>query len=154
MSEHSKEKRKRLEHLRKNLRAGEKVCSSCETVKSKCEFSKDKSSKDGLSAYCNVCNRARSSAHGKSLAGRNCRLKRSYGIDLEEYQKMLDSQGGVCKICKSPEAKGRWRQFHVDHCHKNGHVRGILCNRCNTMLGMIDDDPSALRAALKYLKEN
>jgi len=149
----TKERRAHLDKLKTLETEGTKVCSGCDMVKPLEEFHKAKQRKD-VCSRCKECNCKRAREHSKSEAGREARLKRLYGLSLDAYSALLASQGGRCKICGSTEAKGRWKQFHVDHCHKDGHVRGILCNRCNTMLGMIDDDPAALRAALKYLEEN
>lgn len=150
----TKARREQLNKLKLLETAGTKVCSGCDEIKPTTEFHKAKDGRKGLCSRCKVCNCKRAQEHSSSQAGRNCRLQRAYGMSLEDYSLLLASQGGKCKICGSEKPKGRWAQFHVDHCHKDGHVRGILCNRCNTMLGMVDDDPAALRAALKYLEEN
>ena len=61
-------------------------------------------------------------------------LKATYGIRRTDYLAMLEKQGGKCLICSSDTA--RWKKrFHVDHCHTTGEIRGLLCNRCNPMLG-------------------
>jgi hypothetical protein len=61
---------------------------------------------------------------------------------------MLEAQGSLCLICQGEfTASG----FHVDHCHSTGRVRGLLCSNCNRGLGMFQDDPNVLRAALSYL---
>jgi hypothetical protein len=68
----------------------------------------------------------------------------------EDYDRLWDSQGGLCAICKGElvwDSKGT----HVDHCHKGTGVRGLLCNTCNMGLGMFRDDVSLLANALKYL---
>lgn len=76
-------------------------------------------------------------------------IKRQYGITLAEYDIMLARQGGGCGICKGG-TKGRGR-FHVDHCHETGQVRGLLCAKCNILLGHANDDTKLLRAAIGYL---
>lgn len=63
--------------------------------------------------------------------------KRLYGITVADYDRMLANQGGGCGICQTTESKGRGR-FHVDHDHKTGKVRGILCHSCNTALGRVE----------------
>ncbi len=78
----------------------------------------------------------------------NARLLRSYGISREEYNKMLAEQNEVCAICKQKDNK----RLAVDHCHKTGKVRGLLCAKHNRALGAFNDDPSLLEAAIKYLK--
>jgi len=84
-----------------------------------------------------------------SLNGdRRRRLKRKYGISLEEYERLLARQGGACAICRRTSD----RMLCVDHCHKTGRVRGLLCHKCNAGLGCYDDDPSFLRMAAAYLE--
>ena len=82
---------------------------------------------------------------------------KKYGITLEDYDRMYESQNGVCAICLKPETtKDRWRRggikrLAVDHDHETGAVRGLLCDRCNKALGCFRDDPELVRAALDYL---
>jgi len=81
-------------------------------------------------------------------------LKRKYGITLEQYEQMFAQQGGVCAICKRPETsviKGSLIQLSVDHHHTEGRVRGLLCFRCNALIGTMADDPALIRAAADYL---
>jgi hypothetical protein len=76
--------------------------------------------------------------------------QRRYGLSAADYQAMLARQGGRCAACKKkPGPKSR---LEVDHCHLTGRVRGLLCTKCNTMLGMGDDDPDRLRAGIAYLE--
>ncbi len=75
------------------------------------------------------------------------KLKNRYGLTAEEYEAILESQGGGCAICeKTPEEAGK--RLSVDHDHETGDVRGLLCQSCNLALGMIEDH---LDAALAYL---
>lgn len=86
---------------------------------------------------------------GKSPKERDQYLRWYYGITLEEYEKMLVYQDGVCAICGGPPC-GSQRLF-VDHDHETGVVRGLLCGRCNSMLGLADDSPHRLAEAMAYL---
>lgn len=73
---------------------------------------------------------------------RNQQLKRTYGITVEQYESMLAAQNGVCAICfRGPTGV---RPLHVDHCHRTGKVRGLLCHQCNWYLGTLDKDPETL----------
>jgi Recombination endonuclease VII len=81
---------------------------------------------------------------------RDKRLRYIYGISLEEYAAMLAHQGGVCAICKKKPDKGK--PLCVDHCHVTGMVRGLLCQKCNSVLAFGNDDPDILRAAIAYLQ--
>ena len=73
-------------------------------------------------------------------------------IDVEmtydEFKKMLIKQDNKCAICGNEETK---RRMSVDHCHKTGKVRGLLCQLCNTSLGGFQDDVNRLKKAIKYL---
>jgi hypothetical protein len=86
--------------------------------------------------------RARRSKH-------NTHLKKTYGITIEDYDKLLASQGGKCAICRGGTSK---RHFAVDHNHKSGVIRGLLCARCNTALARFMDNITNLRRAVKYMK--
>ena len=86
------------------------------------------------------------------------KLRRSKGIGLAGYGALLAAQDGVCAICGSPETaranNGRSRRFlSVDHDHEAGHVRGLICARCNTGLGAFGDDAARIDAAARYLRE-
>jgi hypothetical protein len=73
---------------------------------------------------------------------------RSYGITVEDYEQMLESQGGGCYICgASPSV----RALDIDHDHRTGKVRGLLCSNHNRALGLLGDDPDLLLAAHTYL---
>lgn len=76
------------------------------------------------------------------------RLKERYGITEEEYYQMALEQGYRCKICNKEQVT---RRFCVDHCHKTGRVRGLLCSSCNKMLGLAKDNQEILHQAIFYL---
>jgi Recombination endonuclease VII len=81
-------------------------------------------------------------------------LAKTYGMTADEYDAMLAAQGGVCAICGKAERAPRiraTRQLSVDHDHKTGVVRGLLCSACNRAIGLIGDDMEVLRNALAYL---
>lgn len=81
-------------------------------------------------------------------AGRKYLLREKYGITLEQYDDMLNSQGGVCAICSSPP-----KRYHlsVDHCHETGDIRGLICRSCNFGLGYFGDTPESIKAVLDYV---
>ena len=91
-------------------------------------------------------------------AGLSPRQRRAYGLRRfgltpEGYDTLLAAQGGGCAICSTRDPGGRWgTHFAVDHDHDSGSVRGLLCSRCNVMLGNAKDDPERLRAAASYLE--
>lgn len=86
---------------------------------------------------------------------KNSNIKKLYGITYSEYEKMVLIQENKCAICgKEPDLK-KYRACHslaIDHCHKSGMVRGLLCNKCNRALGWFEDSSVILEKALKYLQ--
>lgn len=87
----------------------------------------------------------------ESVNGFKQRLRRMFHLSIEDYELMLKQQNNVCKICKQPEMAFNRIKLTVDHCHKTGKIRGLLCGRCNTMIGMAKDSLSILKAAIEYL---
>lgn len=86
---------------------------------------------------------------------RRSRLKSKYGLSEATFQLILDSQGGGCAICRTLlDPTKRDRKTHVDHDHKTGAVRGILCLNCNSGIGRLGDDIARLEAAAAYLKKH
>jgi hypothetical protein len=82
------------------------------------------------------------------------RLKRMYGITAEEYDKMLEEQLGKCAICQADQKENRGHTLAVDHCHKSGVVRGLLCHTCNRAIGMLGDSVLRISKALEYLSKH
>lgn len=80
-------------------------------------------------------------------------LSSTYGLTLEEWERMFLNQGSRCAICKAVKP-GTSRGWATDHCHSGGQVRGILCLKCNTGLGHFQDNIEFLRAAIAYLEES
>lgn len=81
-------------------------------------------------------------------------LRESFGLSLEQYQEMHDRQKGKCSICNEPEKQmrnGKIKALAVDHNHKTGAIRGLLCSDCNTGIGKLKDSPEIIRNAAKYL---
>src|SRR5437879_6389950 len=84
----------------------------------------------------------------KQISNRKSHLKRKYGLTLEAFDALLASQGGGCAICGRPDAD------NVDHDHRTGRVRGLLCFNCNVAIGHIADDEDRLAAAMKCLAKD
>lgn len=80
---------------------------------------------------------------------RDSRLWTTYRLRAEDWAKMHDAQGGVCAICGED---GGCKGLVVDHRHSDDAVRGLLCTRCNVILGMAKDNPDVLAKAIEYLK--
>lgn len=93
----------------------------------------------------------RKSPIGK-LVSKDTHLKRKFGISLNQYNSILQHQGGKCAICGKVETIRMFKWLAVDHCHKTKRVRGLLCNRCNTCIGKFEDDVALLQKAITYLR--
>lgn len=90
---------------------------------------------------------------------KNTRLKKTFGITLDQYNSMLNNQNGVCAICKNPETalytdNKTIKNLAIDHCHKTGNIRGLLCSRCNTGIGHFKENLDYLNNAIDYLSTN
>ena len=90
---------------------------------------------------------------------RAANLKRDFGITSEQYDEMLQTQNGLCAICLKPETAihnftKQIKNLAVDHDHVTGKVRGLLCQRCNHAIGLVDENPQTLRNATKYLEDS
>lgn len=81
----------------------------------------------------------------------NWHLQKNFGISVEQYREMSARQNDVCAICKRPETMKN-RSLAVDHCHKTGRIRGLLCGGCNVSLGRVNDDPALLQSMIDYLR--
>ena len=84
------------------------------------------------------------SRHWSRIAG-----LRSYGLTPESYDAMFKSQSGACAICRGQNLNGE--RLAVDHDHKTGTVRALLCQKCNKGIGLFNDSPDILTAAWAYL---
>ena len=87
---------------------------------------------------------------------RDANLRSMYGISSRDYEEMLEFQGGVCAICGGPETvrsrNGEVAPLSVDHDHVTDKVCGLLCRKCNSALGLYDENPERLRVAAAYLE--
>lgn len=86
-------------------------------------------------------------------------LRRFYGIGIEDFERMYADQDGQCAICLNGETSvdpftKKVRRLSVDHCHSSGTVRGLLCSKCNQILGQAKDDVAVLYSAIAYLKRH
>lgn len=99
-----------------------KRCCQCKELLSVECFSIDNTRNDGLRARCRSCDGEKN---------RESKYKRVYGITIEDYDRMLEEQGGLCAICRNPPITYR---LAVDHDHDTGAVRGLLCPPCNRAL--------------------
>ena len=85
-------------------------------------------------------------------------LHNKYGISEQDYSALLEKQKGSCAIChKSQQCADKTKRrtrLYVDHCHKTGRIRGLLCFKCNVLLGCAGDDATLLRRAIAYLDKS
>lgn len=97
---------------------------------------------DRLNAY----RREYNATPERKRKGRDAYYQRTYGISADEFDLLLEKQGGVCAICAGPDPK------HLDHDHATGEIRGILCVNCYHGLGKFFDDVDLLERAVAYLR--
>ena len=138
-------------------------CKTCHKKKTKGYLEKYKDKKRATSRRYYERNRDRLLAsqaayrkHNPSIVketAHRSHLMKKYHLSKEDFSALLESQGGVCKICKTnnPGWHGR---FCVDHNHETGNIRGLLCNNCNVILGHSKDDTEILESAIAYLMED
>lgn len=132
-----------------------KRCSDCRRVLALESFHKNRLAADGREFYCRQCKNRRSRERRKAHpaareTARAAHLLRTYGISRDQYEALLVDQGGVCAICGQPERTTR--RMAVDHDHKTGKIRGILCHGCNTGLGAMREKAEVMAAAIRYLE--
>ncbi len=148
-----------------------KKCTKCSEEKSIDEFFKDKANlTDGRYSICKKCkqdstykwrekNKDKYNELAKKWRKNNpnnlygSEIKRRYGCDLDTYNALLAAQDFKCKICdyKHNTIQKRAR-LYVDHCHNSKKIRGLLCHRCNCMLGYARDQIDILKKAVVYLE--
>lgn len=155
--------------------ASMKVCIKCNTEKSVLSFSRNGKYLRNVCSDCNKkfqrqhyqenkprynecqAKRRQSGEHQKNQKLWNLRnresvrkrnLKNKYG-DPDIYEKLVKVQGEVCGICSEPSSN-----LFVDHCHKSGDVRGLLCRNCNSGIGLLKDSAEILTKAIEYVRRN
>lgn len=84
------------------------------------------------------------------IKNKNNKLKKAYGITIDEYNKLFNLQDGCCAICNRHQTE-LTRNLAVDHNHITGEIRGLLCSNCNTGIGNLRDDVNLLERAIEYL---
>jgi hypothetical protein len=133
-----------------NLNTVMKKCSRCGETKNVNEFHRKASTKSGLHSNCKEC---RKQTDNNKAQQRKYQLKYNYGMTVDDYNDMLQSQNNRCACCGIHKAKIKGL-LHVDHCHDTGKVRGLLCVSCNTGLGKFHDDIDLLKDAINYLEKH
>jgi len=132
-----------------------KRCISCNEEKPPEEFWRHSSRPSGLNDRCKPCARIIDRKDKQKPERRAKRkdswLRKLYGTTLEIWKELWEFQSGLCDICKDPLGK---TQINLDHCHATRKVRGLLCNRCNILLGNSLDKIEILENAILYLKNH
>lgn len=159
-----------------------KKCSICKLEKDESNFHKNKKKKDGLDTRCKSCKheinminkeKYKIYHHKRYLEkkeeinkknrewyknnpekSRNQKLLYQYGITLEQRNEIIRAQNNKCKICLDNLNILDTKIIHVDHNHNTGKIRGVLCKKCNSMLGLSRERKDILLNAIQYLKEN
>jgi len=122
-----------------------KICNKCH--KESTQFYKDKAFKDGLRNICKSCDNKKTKRNYRKYD-----LKKRYSLTLEQYDVLFKSQEGRCKICNISEDNLGYK-LCVDHCHKTGIVRGLLCKPCNLIVGNSKENIEILKKAITYVGE-
>lgn len=148
-------------------------CSKCEKTKANSKFPIDERVSTGRSSWCRECRREYQKEYARArraepgyLESRKdgARANRVgwYGLSLDDYNQILEKQGGVCAGCGRPPVPGR--NLDIDHIHQSQDkkrepwerapmVRGLLCHLCNRALGILRDRPETLMNLANYLKD-
>jgi len=130
-----------------------KTCYACKTEKPVTDFYK--SNVNFYQKECKDCNRTRKYKWHQTELGKlssaNTKLKRRFGITLDQFNEMYKKQEGKCLICGVNESILGHR-LAVDHCHTTGKIRGLLCKSCNMGIGNLKENIDNLQNAIKYLE--
>lgn len=162
-----KEKGARLERYKKRKEAqeenianvfaikniGGKKCTDCAQIKPIGSFQKKHTSSDGKKSKCKECaNKTYREWQPKrdKISSKKWNIKKNYGLTWEEYSGLLESQKGNCAICECDMSKVKQGPC-IDHCHKTGVIRGLLCAWCNRGLGLFKDNKKSLLGAMVYI---
>ncbi len=150
-----------------------KICTKCKKSKNLSEFYKDKQKKDRLCFWCKGCSDKRYNKYIKTLSAKinkqnymkeydvkrkmvvkEKNLINKYGMTLDEWNKLFQEQNGRCAICNIHQSELHWG-LCVDHNHNTGHIRGLVCHKCNDGIGRLraDEGIYILKQAIKYIKK-
>ena len=133
-----------------------KVCSKCSVDKPLSEYHKRSNRPCGVRSQCKECyKKYPSKLKRRENYSREYDLMRTYGLTIEDYNNLSDTQLGVCGICGNTQNEGsKKKNLCVDHCHTTGQIRGLLCDSCNRAIGLLKDDIELLKNAISYLEKH
>ncbi len=129
-----------------------KTCNICKVELPLESFFRHPHTRDRRQSRCKTCSLEYHNTRNRTAPSnwRKYQFKK-YGMTLEDYEQLVRDQDNCCAICgNSPDST----VLHVDHCHRTGKVRGLLCGNCNRGLGFFNDSPPLFEAAIRYLKKN
>jgi hypothetical protein len=135
-----------------------KKCIDCGKLKNREEcFYKRNGNSDGRQNRCKDCTRVKRADSIKAWSkanpdkrrrtSKNSSLKKKYGITIEQYEEMYEDQDGLCMVCLRPNTI-----MGVDHNHRTGKVRALLCYQCNWGIGMAGESIQVLQSMIDYLR--
>lgn len=145
-----------------------KKCSRCHISKPLESFCKHRGMIDGHNNNCKECVKKYTEENKEKIRkyksdyyyanrekcierDRKNHLKRKYNVTVEWYEEQLKKQNGQCKICGTTDGRGISSLLHVDHNHETGKVRGLLCQSCNTGIGLFKENTELLEKAIQYV---
>lgn len=136
------------------------LCTKCGKEGQEKDFSPRLNRVKPVSSWCKQCQTNEAKKRYRDAnpeAIKSQKLLNAFGIDILEYNKLLEAQDGVCAICNKKESvvgnNNKLKSLAVDHCHTTGRIRGLLCQKCNQALGLFEDSIENLISATNYLKE-
>lgn len=160
------------ENVRRTMTNSLKFCNGCKEYRSRGDFNKDSTAKDGLGYRCRPCRykyrrqteiQIRTAEYNRKYAFENPELmkkkdrknslKRFWNMSLEDFKALKQNQGGTCALCDKTESSPH-KSLCIDHDHSTGKIRGLLCDTHNRAIGLFKDSIEDLKKAIKYLESH
>lgn len=139
----------------------ERACKNCKVIKDLDKFTLNKLCKYGREHTCKACTITRQGSWEQISPNshKNSYYKWKHGVTKSQYDSMFERQGGVCAVCRNKETglngkRTGIKALCIDHDHKTGAVRELLCNRCNTALGSLREDLNIITNLVDYIKKH
>ena len=101
-----------------------------------------------------VCPGCQKDPRPDAQARERVRTLRTYGLTQADWDRLVERQGNRCAVCRTSKPGGRGERWHIDHDHVTGQVRGLLCGKCNSAIGLLQDDPEIIKAAARYVTKH
>ena len=130
------------------------TCTKCGIHKPRTDFYKRKNRESGCESQCKQCTIKQSQGnYRKNPDLRNdARAAKKYETTLGHIQQLREEAGGVCQCC-GREGLHHHSRLVIDHCHETGKIRGLICSRCNSILGFANDNIDTLKNLIKHLEK-